>query len=263
MKIVMIGDIGGHASAFNHMLNLANVKNYHIKSNLCVIQMGDLVHKGPQSDECVRIAQRLIENNPDNYIQLYGNHDDAYHNGTPVHGRSGVVTISSRSQDMLKDFKTSRKVFIAYAHDNILFTHAGLTYGLWKQLGSPSTAKEAAHILNTMWYANNLQVTQPGVLYTGQINLSAGVTWAHTTSELILPWMTHSMPFSQYHGHQGTWYWENETRDKDLPLPIKINFNNKNGTTDVKIDWHHKICCVDWHLGKQIRELDFTDLPSI
>ena len=52
MRIAFIGDVHGHATAFMKLLR--RLEDYGVDE---IVQVGDLVDRGPDSIECVRIAR--------------------------------------------------------------------------------------------------------------------------------------------------------------------------------------------------------------
>ena len=55
-----------------------------VPEGLAIIQVGDLVHKGPDSGECFALADRFLVSSPGRWVQLVGNHEAQYLGGTPV-----------------------------------------------------------------------------------------------------------------------------------------------------------------------------------
>jgi len=87
----------------------------------------------------------------------------------------------------------------------VLITHAGLTFGFWRDLGSPDCAQVAA-ILNAMVGTDVVRAFRAGMIVTGAVDVAAGPCWAETSSELLEPWLSYAdhggrIPFSQIHGH--------------------------------------------------------------
>lgn len=94
----------------------------------------------------------------------------------------------------------NRRIKVAYESHNRLVTHGGLTYNLWKEIGSPQTAKEASEILNKE-FAGSMSGE---VCYkTKQTpNFLVSPTFCDPISELYPSWLsvpTQQIPFSQIH----------------------------------------------------------------
>lgn len=80
-----------------------------------------------------------------------------------------------------------------------LITHGGLTYGLWRDIGSPETAEEAANALNEV-YRNT--VFQGECFNLGHApNFSSNPIWANPLYETYPSWLTSGeiCPFGQIH----------------------------------------------------------------
>jgi hypothetical protein len=81
-----------------------------------------------------------------------------------------------------------------------LFSHGGLTYGEWLDIGKPETAEEAAELLNKR-YAQTLY-QGPCYALGSAPNFSANPIWAHPSRELYPSWISapESLPFDQVTG---------------------------------------------------------------
>lgn len=86
---------------------------------------------------------------------------------------------------------------VAYASNGRLCTHAGLTYGMWEEIGKPDTAEEAAQLLNerfsdALYFGNSLSTGCPP-------NLAADPVFADTVMEFLPSWLYApvSCPFEQ------------------------------------------------------------------
>ena len=55
-----------------------------MSEGLAIIQVGDLVHKGPDPSGCVAACQPIPVNSPGQWVQLVGNHEAQYLGGTSV-----------------------------------------------------------------------------------------------------------------------------------------------------------------------------------
>ncbi len=267
MRIHLIGDIGGHQKVFESALHLAgvDVASRHIPEDTVIIQVGDLVHKGPDDDACVALADELLASG--RYIQLWGNHDAHYIGGPDVSARPGVRPVSAASVATFRRWADTGAARLAVALDTVelgpvLVTHGGLTLGLWQQLGSPADAGEAAASINAL-LADPAVAFRPGWLMTGVHDRAAGVTCPRTGAELAGPWLERGrMPFNQVHGHESTWRWPHERFHDDCPPEVAA------ATT---LDHTRRHCWVtvaglrlwsiDWVLGETAPEgVDWTPL---
>lgn len=73
-------------------------------------------------------------------------------------------------------------------------------------------------------------VFRPGALMTGTTNLSAGPLCPRPVAELASSWLTHPMPFSQVHGHEGVWHWPSNDYHPDVPTPVRDLASRDNTT---------------------------------
>ena len=225
-RIAIIGDIGGHYEAFLKMLDYAGVdiESATIPAGLSIIQVGDLVHKGLDSDACIQYAVRLLNNNPNQYVQLIGNHEAHYLGGPDVSHRSGVYRISEASMEILTHWWAQgiMKLSVALRTEigDILVTHGGLTKGFYENdLVSPQTAQETSRRLNSI---DDVSAFRPGYIMTGIITLDAGPLCPRTGIELLAPWLdSGSVLFHQIHGHEGVWWWPDARWHDDVPQRIR------------------------------------------
>jgi len=229
LSYAVIGDVGGHLSFFTDVLDRVgwDPASACLDPSVVVVQVGDLVHKGPDSQGCVRLADRLMRANPHSYVQLVGNHEAHYLGGPDVSGRVGVVPVDPATVDMLRSWWDSGRVRVAYAVPDtaqfgpVLVTHAGLTAGFWRELGSPATVEQAADVLNGPARISG-EVFRPGGLMTGLVDPAAGPLCALTGQELADGWVqAASMPFSQVHGHAGVWSWPGCGFHDDVPARVR------------------------------------------
>jgi len=210
--VYIAGDASGHAQILEHWIRSigGDPDRGWLPPGVVFIHTGDLVHKGPESDRCVSIADRLINRWPDRFISIWGNHDAAYVDGAPsVQGRRLVKPVKAATAATLRSWWECGRLPMAVAVDTPreqwLITHAGLTTGYWRQLGEPDH-RTCARILNNMVGTRAHRAFRPGVLIHGRVSSDAGPCWAETGRELLQPWFEHAdsagrVPFSQIHGH--------------------------------------------------------------
>lgn len=270
-RTAVLGDIGGHAHLFEEVLEDLGVdlRLGAIPEGLVIIQVGDLVHKGPASDRCVAIADDLLYKNPSRYIQLVGNHEAHYLGGPHLYGRSGVEDVSVDTQEMITNWWDTGSMRLATAVEvpgddrGVLVTHGGLTAGLWRELGRPDTAMAAAHRINHLW-ADTEKAFRPGALMTGVVDYAAGVTCSRTGAELAASWLEEvSMPFNQVHGHEAAWWWPDNDWHTDCPENVKatamVDPIRRFCRVDVGEGW---LLSVDWTLGLEV-PVGFSPQPLI
>jgi hypothetical protein len=223
-RTYVIGDIGGHRKAFEDSLALAGLDKETLKlpPDVYVVQLGDLIDRGPYSYECVALAHDVSDANPKHYIQLVGNHEA---NWLSLDNHFGTDSDSASVNRVLSWAREGGLYLAAYvaAPEPWLLTHAGLTRGLWDDLRSPESVAAAARAINDAW--NNPLfydfVARPGMLLGDQQSQHAGVFWADAARELIASWATHDLPFNQAHGHSVPWdYYRHNWK---LPAPRSLD----------------------------------------
>lgn len=211
--IAIFGDVGGQADAFIHHLQLlgVNPEDMTVPDGLLILQVGDLVsmtgtttHRNRQA---AVLAARLLEANPGRYIQLIGNHELAALGGI---GRPGWTEEEDPGLgQLLRSLGFTAAVGVLREGQlPLLATHAGVTYGRWNALGSPSI-EDLVGTLNADARTRLLDTRRPGRLVTGRTNVSADEQWAEVNFELYQPWLNHpsEMPWVQVHGHASPWSW--------------------------------------------------------
>jgi hypothetical protein len=202
-RIAVIGDIGGHPDQLHQALTMVGVAgDGRLPDDLTVVQVGDLVHRGPDSAGVLAIVRGYLEDQPEQWIQLAGNHESQYLPGGtsfwPDH-------LNSAGAHLLRAWWADGRLRVAAAVrtpdlGDLLITHAGLTVGAWRALGEPPTAAAAADLLN--------QRPEP-LIWSGNgsaIDTAAGPLWAEAGWELYEAWMGYHaqggmIPFNQVHGH--------------------------------------------------------------
>jgi hypothetical protein len=194
-RIALIGDVQGYA----HTLEVAPRKlgadpdRGTLPEDLTVVQLGDLVHKGPDSTGCIAKVDRFFNGAPGQWIQLLGNHEAQY-----LGGFTTAPDLPEHLQSDLHRWSTSKQMRIALALETVelgpvITTHSGMTKRKWEAIGAPMTAFEAAHLLNEEW------------------EREAG-------GELLKSWAgTSHLPFSQVHGHTSPYHWHNDRWRHNVP----------------------------------------------
>lgn len=226
-KLVVIGDVGGHLDVFQEALKVAgaDLEAGLLPEDVHVAQVGDLVHKGPQSERCVALAELFLTTNPGRYVQLLGNHEGHYLGGPPA-GGPGRVEVNDQARATLKSWWASRKAQMAVAvstpEGDTLVTHAGLTHGLWAELGRPGTATEAAAAINELM-ADPRAAFKDGWLLSADIDHAAGPAWAIAGGELYGSWFAsdEEAPFNLIHGHDSPWMWSPGQWFDTTPAPVR------------------------------------------
>lgn len=206
-RVAVIGDVGGHADLLRDALCRLGAEGdaARLPEGLTVIQVGDLVDRGPDSTGVLDLVDRYLEEQPDQWIQLAGNHEAQYLPGGTPFWRERLADGDARR---LRAWWADGRMRIAAAvrttgdgdGGDVLLTHAGLTVDAWRALGEPPTATAAARLLNErpeplIWLGDGFTT-----------DTLAGPLWADAGWELYEPWMHFYaaggfVPFDQTHGH--------------------------------------------------------------
>ena len=231
-RLAFIGDIGGHAALFESILgNLGcDVRRRSMPRDLVVVQVGDLVsmarRRGEDSNRCFAIADAMLRTNPEQWIQLWGNHEIGALGG-PRRPRWTGGDIEPSTIEGLERWRQERLARFAYAFDAEdgpwLVTHAGLTYACWHDTGRPNV-HEATRMLNA--HRNGVSDGRPGSLVTGTVDERAAVVWAEVAREFYEPWILsaqrgEAIPFHQLHGHATPWQWATETFFEEASADVR------------------------------------------
>jgi hypothetical protein len=212
--VAVIGDVGGHlAELRRELVRLgADERTGELPADLTVVQVGDLVHRGPDSAGVVRLVDRHLRGRAGQWIQLVGNHEAQYLTAPAF---AWPERLDDASADTVRAWWSDGLMHVAVAlrdddGGQVLITHAGLTSGYWRQvLGAPADAFRAAEGLNAFIGVRDDVIFRPGqMLVGGAPDLSAGPLWAAAATELVPGWLGAGMPFSQVHGHTSLYAWD-------------------------------------------------------
>lgn len=211
MRHAIFGDIAGHYRPFRKGLQEigVDVKNFSVPDDLVVVQVGDLVHKGPNSQLVVDLVEKMIYENPKNWVQLAGNHELPYVAGTNFFHPDRVEPDTA---EKLMALHQDGKLHPSYAFtsaegQDYLVTHAGLTRPNYLFHGGGSAFDINEALRSSDW--KNLMT--PGcMLGGGRANNYAGVFWAESVGEVYASWYNapNPAPFHQIHGHSSLRQWD-------------------------------------------------------
>ncbi|AGZ44292.1 metallophosphoesterase [Actinoplanes friuliensis] len=184
-RIVVVGDVGG---CVTHLAEaMAGVVE---DEDTVVVQVGDLVDRGPDSTGVLRFVAERLATAPRRWIQLIGNHEEQYLDGEVF----WPEPISDEDTQLLRSWWLRDRIRVAAAlrtadGEEFLLTHAALTVDAWNELGAPVTAGTAADLLNT----------RPEELLRDE----RGPLWAEAGSDVYESWLRAGVPppFGQVHGH--------------------------------------------------------------
>lgn len=234
MRIAVIGDVGGHAEQLRlELTRLGAHPDGSLPDDLVIVQVGDLVHRGPDSDEVIRIVDRYLRSQPDQWIQLIGNHEVNYLQA-PVF--RWPEELSRKHIRLLNRWWRNGTLAVAAAvetaEESFLITHAGITAEFWASiLGGPTAAAEAARRINDLARAGVESVFRAGIFLHGSIASDAGPLWADTATELLPGWTDRRMPFSQIHGHNSITSWrEHDAAARGVEALVTLDVTAKHET---------------------------------
>ena len=249
MKTYVFGDTGGHLPPLLSSLQKIGVDftSFTIPENVTIVHLGDLIHKGIYSDELVTIVNKLIENNPGKWIQLFGNHEFQHIKGAPYFWSCNCSAQTISILNNWYDNKTARASYFIAPRENfslpepffnipkslkfnsdllsnkgILFSHAGLTFDFWESIVSPDSARTASKRINSLTVH---EVSRPGVMLTGhKVGSRAGPVWALSTVEVFASWeksKIEHIPFIQVHGHSPAYNWAYKSWHAGTPMVFR------------------------------------------
>lgn len=250
MRAAIFGDVGGHATQFFAALVQlgVDIETAVIPEDLMIIQLGDLIHKGPDSDLLVAFVDRCLtrdllaertrpvferdERYQRQWLQLLGNHEMQHLNGYDFWRcdcsqdtvrllrkwfRSGVATtVASIGHDPLP-----RRL----ASPTTVLSHGGVTRGFWKAVDPSFTPVVGVHAIRDMERRDFARLNRHGVMLGGQGVPSAlvGPIWAAATEEVYPSWdeVGKDMNFNQAHGHTAPFTWDRQAWYPGTPLKYR------------------------------------------
>lgn len=227
-RVALFGDVGGHAEQLRAALVElgADPTTLELPADLTVVQVGDLIHRGPDIPGSISIARTAMARQPDRWVQLAGNHESYYLTPPRFHWPE---RLPEADLETLYEWWRTRRMRVATSVEVVgepwgyLITHAGLTEGFWRHfIGMPGDASAAARALNSlMGGIHENWLYRPGVMLTGVVDLAAGPLWASAPDELLPSWQASAAPapFHQVHGHSSTVDWTTG-REYGRPDPL-------------------------------------------
>lgn len=229
-RVAVFGDVGGQLDEFSQQLRDlgADPETGSLPEDLTVVQLGDLIHRGPDSAGVVDLVGRFLHTSRGQWVQLAGNHEELYL-FRPPRFRWPEQLPEDQSHRLLSWWRRHLMV-VAAAIDTgdgpgTLVCHGGLTEGYWRtMIGSPPTAVEAADRLNRMAAVFKRPVFRAGAMLGNPIDFTAGPVWAEEGTELLPSWLQwENLPFDQIHGHSTVWDWRHGRVNGDPALADRIH----------------------------------------
>lgn len=125
MKALVVGDVHGCYYTFKGLID----EHWHA-ANTQLIQLGDLINKGPHSVACIQLFFDLLQKHPKNVFWLRGNHEQALLTRYQEKPKSDYFDSLKAA---LKDHKLKLKQLMRYIkeqplsweNDFVLVSHAG------------------------------------------------------------------------------------------------------------------------------------------
>ncbi|MTD14570.1 hypothetical protein GIS00_11500 [Nakamurella sp. YIM 132087] len=243
-RVAVFGDIGGQLGEFSRALTDlgADVAAGLLPADLTVIQLGDLVHRGPDSPGVLDLVARFLSASGDQWVQLTGNHEEQYLFVPPRF--HWPEHLDEQHGDLIRWWWRSRQMAVAAAVDlpdgQVLVTHAGLTEGFWrKMLGAPESAAEAAERINSMASVFKRPVFRAGTMLGDPVDFTAGPVWAASGLELLPSWLiAGDLPFDLVHGHSSAWNWRRKQVMGDEALRPHLQIDEQHRHVRVQIGDH-------------------------
>ncbi len=136
-RLIVVGDIHGQYEPFVAVLQHAGLIDQNLNwigSHDRLIQMGDILDRGPQAKETFDLLDKIQPQAAaagGEVIRLVGNHElEILLSNFSISGLNGVEAIHLR--DRLTKQVLDGQMRAAYGYKGILFTHAGVTRRLYK-----------------------------------------------------------------------------------------------------------------------------------
>lgn len=127
MNIFVIGDVHGCYFTFKKLI----AKNWDPEKEY-LVQLGDLINKGPHSVKCLSYFRKLQKKYPNRVILLRGNHEQMYLDYFQKEKKNRFIAsllaeIQIQDLDERKIFKWLRKTPLSWENDKVLISHAGIS----------------------------------------------------------------------------------------------------------------------------------------
>lgn len=222
-RVAIFGDMHGNADELDAQLQRLGMdpRTRTLPSDLTVVQVGDLIHRGLQNREILELVDGIMRNQPGQWLQLIGNHEAQYVYEALF---EWDAPLERDEADYLHRWFEEGLLVPAAATttaggSDALVTHAGLVYDVWKVIiGRPRTAVEAAERINAGVSHEVPWLWQPGEMLYGMPHRMVGPLWAAAGPELYTSWLQAEAqdvpaPFAQVHGHSSMYIWPSKWTD--------------------------------------------------
>jgi len=135
-RVVIIGDVGGHPDQVRSALSHIGARGDRLElpGDVIVVQVGDLVDRGPDHGDVLRLVRGYLERQPHQWVQLVGNHEGQYLPGGTLFwpdplARTDAQLLTSWWERGLMNVAAAVRTADG---DDLLVTHAG---PLWTEAG--------------------------------------------------------------------------------------------------------------------------------
>ncbi|MGH3441117.1 MAG: DUF433 domain-containing protein [Nitriliruptorales bacterium] len=214
---LVVGDVAGHLTALDEVLAPFDVcvSESEVPAGTVVVQVVDLIGRSDESARLIACVDGLRDRSPDRWVQLAGNHELHHLGGHQFQGTRNLPDDAVATMRAWLDEGWMRvAVALGVGDSAVLVSHAGLTRGLWTELGAPREAGDAVAALESLRLepAGWEVINRPGrMLNLGRFPIvepTAGPVWAEASIELLPPWIDRGdLPFDQVHGHSSGYDW--------------------------------------------------------
>lgn len=222
MKYFVFGDTGGHFNQlFNSLVEIGLTDDYKLPSDVHIIHMGDLVHKGLYSHDILTTVDQIRQKNPGQWTQMIGNHEAQYLGGhvfwnpsLDVHDQAilhqwfsdGFLNfIHALDKPLTTTLKNGDKYELT---DPTIFSHAGVSFPFWNTFLKSTSLNDYNDVAASL---NADDLHKAGYMLQEEFNMEnpTGPMWSHGIHEVWLKWVSEfASPFNQFVGHINPYMFE-------------------------------------------------------
>ena len=171
MNVLVVGDVHGCYHTFAQL-----VEKYWNPENEFLVQVGELISKGPYSAKCVKYARRLQKKYPYQVFVLKGNHEDYYLKYHDLPKRS--ASVDKTKKDFIKAELNLKKLNtwlqnMPYKWETpyMLLTHAGISMSV-KNPYSYTNPRGVLHNRSSLRNMGKVQIFGHMIQGNGKIDYS-------------------------------------------------------------------------------------------
>lgn len=126
MNILVVGDVHGCYHTLKRLIS----ENWEPEKEY-LIQLGDLINKGPNSVKCIGYFKKLQKKHPSKVILLRGNHEQMFLDYFQKQKKNRFISdlvdkMHEADLDVAKILKWLKKTPLSWENENILVSHAGI-----------------------------------------------------------------------------------------------------------------------------------------